>query len=361
MNANQLPTTMRAAVLRGPLSMSIESVPVPQLAPNEVLVKVDANGLCGSDVHCYTGERVLQYPMVLGHEIAGHIVATGSNVSPERLSERVSVEPNVGCGECAHCARGLERLCLRKQTIGITRWGGLAEYVSVPADYAWPIPETFSLCDAATIEPTTVGVHALSRAQAAPGTTIAVIGCGGVGLLIVTIAVASGNRVVVMEPNPERRTAALAAGAAQYSEAHHADEARAFFEQEGVVAIFECAGRQTTTQLCLDAAPAGTRIVLVGLATEDVMFNPLHFVRQELEIRGTLIYEHPTDYPVTIGLIASGKLSPGATASEPQPLESAASLLEAMAAGKLNAKPIISPHYSPVGKESVRSIHVDLF
>ena len=146
-----------------------------------------------------------------------------------------------------------------------------------------------------------------------------------------------------MEPNPARRAAALAAGAVQYSEARNADEARAFFEQEGVVAIFECAGIHATTQLCLDAAPPGTGIVLVGLTMENVTFNPLPFVRQEQEIRGTLIYKHPTDYPATIKLIASGKLSPGATASEPQPLESAASLLEAMAAGKLNAKPIVSP------------------
>lgn len=343
MSTTNLPTTMRAAVLRGPREMSIESVPVPQLAANEVLVEVEANGLCGSDVHCYTGERALEYPMVLGHEIVGHIVATGANVSPGRLGERVSVEPNFGCGECALCARGLERICLRKQTIGITRWGGLAEYVAVPHDYAWSIPETFALRDAATIEPTTVGVHAFSRAQAAPGATIAVIGCGGVGLLIVTIAVAKGSRVVVMEPNPARRAAAMEAGAVQYSEARNADEARAFFEQEGVVAIFECAGIRATSQLALDAAPPGTRIVLVGLAMEDVTFNPLRFVRQELEIRGTLIYEHPTDYPVTIDLIASGKLAPGATASEPQPLESAASLLEAMASGTLNAKPIVSP------------------
>src|SRR5579864_4734311 len=343
LNTNHLPTTMRAAVLRGPREMSIESVPLPQLASNEVLVKVDANGLCGSDVHCYTGERVLEYPMVLGHEIAGHIVAVGENVSPERLGERVSVEPNFGCGECALCARGLERICLRKQTIGITRWGGLAEYVVAPDQYTWSIPETFALRDAATIEPTTVGVHAFSRAEAAPGETIAVIGCGGVGLLIVTIAVAKGSRVVVMEPNPARRAAAMEAGAVQYSEARNADEARAFFEREGVVAIFECAGIRATSQLALDAAPPGTRIVLVGLATEDVTFNPLRFVRQELEIRGTLIYEHPTDYPVTIDLIASGKLAPGATASEPQPLESAASLLEAMASGTLNAKPIVSP------------------
>ncbi len=213
----------------------------------------------------------------------------------------------------------------------------------MPHDYAWPIPETFSIRDAATIEPTTVGVHAFSRGQLKPGETLAVIGCGGVGLLIVTIAVASGNRVVVLEPNPTRRAAALAAGAVQYSEARNADEARAFFEREGVVAIFECAGIRATAQLALDAAPPGTRIVLVGLAMEDVTFKPLRFVRQELEIRGTLIYEHPTDYPATIDLIASGKLSPGATASQPQPLENVSTLLEAMVAGTLNAKPLVSP------------------
>src|SRR5438132_10079844 len=228
MNTTNLPTRMRAAVLRGPREISIESVPVPQLAPNEVLVKVEANGLCGSDVHCYTGERVLEYPMVLGHEIAGQIVATGANVSQERLGERVSVEPNFGCGECALCARGLERICLRKQTIGITRWGGLAEYVAVPHDYAWSIPETFALRDAATIEPTTVGGHASSRAQAAPGETVAIIGCGGVGLLIVTIAVARGNRVVVNEPNPARRAAALAAGPVQSADARNACDTRPY-------------------------------------------------------------------------------------------------------------------------------------
>ncbi len=333
---------MRAAVLHGTRQMSIEHVPVPNPAANEVLVRVDANGLCGSDVHCYTGERVLHYPMVLGHEIVGHIVAVGTNVSSTRIGQRVSVEPNFGCQACTLCTRGLERLCLRKQTIGITRWGGLAEYTVVPYDYAWSIPETFDLCDAATIEPTAVGVHAFRRAQVKPGETIAVIGCGGVGLLIVTIAVASGNRVVVMEPNPARRNAALKAGAMQYVEVRHVDEARAFFEQEGVTAIFECAGIYATTQLCLDAAPPGTRIILVGLSTEPVTFNPLQFVRQELEIRSTLIYEHPTDYQETIALIASGKLSPGTTAHAPQPLENAVTLLEAMVAGTLDAKPIIA-------------------
>lgn len=337
-----LPTTMRAAMLQGPRTMHIERVPLPQLAPDDVLVAVDAVGLCGSDVHFYTGDRSLPGPMVPGHEITGHIVATGANVQPQRLGERVAVEPNIPCGVCALCARGLGRICAQKQTIGQTRWGGLADYVAVPDQFAWSIPETFALSDAATIEPTAVVVHAFHRAQLAPGVTLAVIGAGGVGLLLVTVAVAHGNPVVVLEPNPARRAAALAAGARQATEARTAGEVRGFFEQNGVVAIFECAGLAATTQLCLDAAPPGSRIVLVGLSTEDVALNPLRFVRQEQEIRGALIYEHPTDFAATIQLIAAGKLAPGATASPPQPLERVPALLEAMAAGTLNAKPLVS-------------------
>src|SRR5882672_12038258 len=105
-----LPTMMRAAVIHGPRMLSIECVSVPQPAPGEVLVAVDAVGLCGSDVHCYTGERSMTYPMVLGHEITGRIVATGTNVLAQRLRERVVVEPNIPCGTCALCSRGLGRI-----------------------------------------------------------------------------------------------------------------------------------------------------------------------------------------------------------------------------------------------------------
>src|SRR5437016_6192271 len=128
---------MRAAILLGPRMLSIERVPVPQLASNEVLVAVDAVGLCGSDVHCYTGERAMEYPMVLGHEVTGHIVAIGKEVQAQRMGERVTIEPNIPCGTCSLCTRELGRICTRKQSIGLTRWGGLADYVAVPNEFAW--------------------------------------------------------------------------------------------------------------------------------------------------------------------------------------------------------------------------------
>src|SRR5581483_9376765 len=113
----RLPKSMRAAILHGPRLLNVERVAVPQPAPDEVLVAVDAVGLCGSDVHCYTGERAMTYPMILGHEITGRIVAMGANVQARRLGERVVVEPNIPCGRCALCARGLGRICPQKQSI----------------------------------------------------------------------------------------------------------------------------------------------------------------------------------------------------------------------------------------------------
>jgi 2-desacetyl-2-hydroxyethyl bacteriochlorophyllide A dehydrogenase len=284
----------------------------------------------------------MKYPMVLGHEITGRIVATGMEVSARRLGERVVVEPNIPCGTCALCNRGLGRICPEKQSIGLTRWGGLADYVAVPHGFAWSIPEMLTLRDAATIEPTTVAVHALSHAQVEPGATIAIVGCGGVGILLATVAIAQGYCVVAIEPNEARRRAVLAIGAVDAVDSHNAEEARTFFEQAGAVTIFECAGLAVSTQLCLDAAPQGSSIVLVGLASEDIVLNPLYFVRNELQIRGALIYEHPMDFARTIDLITSGKLAPGNTAGPSQPLESLPTLLEAMAAGELEAKPLIS-------------------
>jgi threonine dehydrogenase-like Zn-dependent dehydrogenase len=280
--------------------------------------------------------------MVLGHEVTGHIVAIGKEVQAQRMGERVTIEPNIPCGTCSLCTRELGRICTRKQSIGLTRWGGLADYVAVPNEFAWSIPETFTLEDAATIEPTAVAVHALRRAQVEPGATIAIVGCGGLGLLLTTVAISQNYRVVVIEQSETRRNAALAVGACAAFAARDAQEAQRIFEQAEVIAIFECAGMPITAQLCLDAAPQGSRIVLVGLATEDVAFTPLNFVRRELEVRGALIYEHPVDFARTIDLVASGRLAPGATTGQPQPLESLPALLEAMEAGKLDAKPLIA-------------------
>ncbi|MBV9228035.1 MAG: zinc-binding dehydrogenase, partial [Chloroflexi bacterium] len=261
----------------------------------------------------------------------------------ERTGQRVVIEPNIPCGQCGYCRRGSGRICPSKQIIGQTRWGGLAEYVAVPDEFAWPIPEALPLSEAALIEPTAVAVHALHRASLEAHATIAIIGCGSIGLSLTTVALAQGHRVVVLEPNAVRRTAALRAGAAYALSTHDSHEVQSTLMQYEVRALFECAGVPETTQLCLDAAPRGSCIVLIGLATENIALNPLHFVRQELDLRGAIIYDHPTDFKATIALVTSGKLTPALRTSPPQPLEQVSVLLQAMSLGALDAKPLVSP------------------
>ncbi|HEX5502825.1 MAG TPA: alcohol dehydrogenase catalytic domain-containing protein [Thermomicrobiales bacterium] len=338
-----LPATMRAAVLRGPREITVERVPTPAPGPDDVLVAVEAVGLCGSDLHLYTGERPAATPVILGHEIVGRIVAAGPRAPAGRVGERVAVEPNIPCGDCARCARGLGRICARKVSLGLTRPGGLAEYVAAPAGFAWPIPDDLPLADAATIEPAAVAVHAVARAAAPAGATVAVVGCGGVGLLVAQVARVRGHRVVAVEPHAGRRAAALAAGVARVADAGDAATVAAFFEEEGVAAVFECAGLAATAQVCLDAAPPGSRVVLVGLAAADVALNPLRFVRAELEVRGALIYDHPADFAATIGLVASGRLASGRNTAPPRPLADVADIFAALAAGRLGAKPLVIP------------------
>jgi threonine dehydrogenase-like Zn-dependent dehydrogenase len=337
------PSTMQAALLRGPRDLIITEVPVPVPAPGEVLVAVEATGLCGSDLHFYTGNRLLPEPMVLGHEFVGQIVAAGSDVPPERLGQRVVAEPNIPCGQCTLCRRGLGRICSRKQSIGQTRWGSLADYVVVPEAFAWQVPTTVAMADAATIEPTAVATHAISQAGVAPGAMIAVVGCGGVGMSVVAVAIASGYRVVAIEPNEHRRAAAMAAGAERASDGRDVDATRALLTETGVIAMIECAGFAATTQLCLDSAPPGSRIVLVGLATENVTLNPLRFVRAELDVKGSMIYDHPRDFATTIDLVVSGKLKPGKNTAPARPLADLVEIFEAMESGTLRAKPIVVP------------------
>jgi len=275
---------MRAAILQGLRTISVERVPVPQPGPQTRCWLRSMPMVYAAPTSIFIWVIGLSQDLWSWGTRSPGTSLLSARVSPRRLGKRVSIEPNIPCGVCAVCTRGLGRICLRKQTIGQTRWGGLAEYGAVPHDYAWPIPETFALGDAATVEPTAVGVHAFNRAQVALDTTVAVAGAGGVGLLLVPIAVAH-DRVIVLEPNSSRREAARAAGAAvAVPTPPSVQEAQALFEQFNVTTIFECAGLAATTQLCLDAAPPGSLIMLVGMSAEDVALNTLRFARRELVV-----------------------------------------------------------------------------
>lgn len=330
---------MQAAYLKAPNQIQVEPTPLPEPAFGEVRVKLSMIGVCGSDVHLFLGHRLLPEPRVIGHEGLGYIDKIGAGVTGRQLGERVVIEPNIPCRQCVYCQSGRGNICINKRVKGLNEDGCFAEYVTLPADFAWPVPYRISDEDAVTIEPMAVGVHALFASSAKPGDTIAVVGLGAIGLLLTHLALALGYRVVVTELNEKKRQIAAEMGAtpavpAGVSVEEQSQSLQATWESNEVVALFECAGSAFTASLITAAAPHGSEILLVGLSGNLATFQPLKIARQGIAILPSIIYDHPQDFRRTIRLMESGTIKPGFIVSRYLPLAETQSALEVAAKGE---------------------------
>ncbi len=205
---------MQAIVFPAPLKISIEQVPEPHPAPDEVVVQVAEAGICGTDLHIYRNEYQSAFPVIGGHEFAGRIVEVGKGVDRFSVGERVSVDPNLNCGECLFCRALQANHCLNWQGVGITRPGAFAEYVAVPARACYRIPDALSDAQASFIEPVSCVVYALNRMRVFPGDDALIFGAGPMGLLLIQALRHSGaSRIVVVEKESERRNLAETMGA----------------------------------------------------------------------------------------------------------------------------------------------------
>ncbi len=320
---------MRAAQLLAPSHIEVRDLAPPQPAAGEVLIQPRRLGICGSDVSLYLGHRKVPYPLVLGHEVVGHVAAVGAGVTKFSPGQRVIVEPNYPCLACDFCRAGRGNICPHKQSMGVTLPGCFADYVTAPAEFTWAVPDSIPDDDAAAIEPLAVAVHALLQSGARLGDTVAVVGCGVVGLLIVHVAAAMGVRVLAADRFEDKRTLARGLGA----ETPAADDLAALWLAERVTTVFECAGAAAAVELAIGSAPRGSRVLLLGLATSPASFLPLRLVREGVRIEPSLIYDHPADFARTIALVAGGKLHPARVVSETFPLESIAAAMERASSG----------------------------
>ncbi|MFX0557839.1 zinc-dependent alcohol dehydrogenase [Maribacter sp. CXY002] len=320
---------MRAAFLEQPNTIQLRDIDIPEPAAGEVRVKLRKVGVCGSDVHLFLGHRPLTNPLVIGHEGLGEIDAVGKGISSERVGERVVVEPNIPCSTCTFCFSGRGTICPHKRTIGLTEAGCFAEYVVLPADFAWSIPAEVSDADAVTIEPTAAGVHALSISSAKPKDAIAVIGLGAIGLLLAHVALSLGYKVYVTEINDGKLRLAESMGAVSVA----SEKLKAVWADADVVSIFECAGAVTTVNMALENAPRGSEVILLGLSSGKATFQPLQVVREGIRILPSLIYDHPQDFKRTLELIVTNTIKPGRFISKYLPLSELQHALELASEG----------------------------
>lgn len=310
---------MKAAILVEPEKIILQEIEKPEPKRGEVRIRILQTGICGSDVHFFKGHRKIDEPRVIGHEAVGIIDAIGENVIHRSIGERVVVEPNIPCKQCKHCLKGQGNSCANKRVIGLTEDGCFAEYVCIPAEFAHLIPSTIALEDALCIEPMAVAFHALNMAIVKPGDAILVIGLGSIGMLLTHLALQLNYRVYTMELNPALTLKAQLLGAISI-DAKTEEEQAALVEANNIETIFECAGAASTAELACTIAARGSEIILLGLSEKPARFQPLKIARENITIRGSIIYDHPTDFQEVITLIEKDILHPGIIISEQFPL-----------------------------------------
>ncbi|MBD2846489.1 NAD(P)-dependent alcohol dehydrogenase [Paenibacillus sp. IB182496] len=348
---------MQAAVLTAPTRIEIQARPVPEATGRDVLVKVMAVGICGSDIHYYEHGRIGPYvvkgPIILGHECAGVVVAVGEQVRTLQPGDRVAVEPGVTCGYCAFCKEGRYNLCPEVQFLATPPYdGAFVQYIKHREDFLYRIPDTMSYETAALCEPFSVGVHAVRRARLQPGETVAIIGMGPVGLMAVVAARAFGaGRIVVSDREPLRLEAALRLGADAAVDASAADglaQLRGGADGSGVHVALETAGHPAALQTALGSLRRGGRLAIVGLPPQDeIPLNVPFIADNEADIYG--VFRYANTYPQGLALLAAGLAdTDGVMITDRYPLEQAQQAMERARTNKSGSLKVVVYPNGPV-------------
>lgn len=280
---------MKALVMHGPGDLRVEEVAEPEVKTGEALLRVRRVGLCGSDLNSYRGRNPLvSYPRVPGHEIAATIVELSEPHSDLRAGMDVTLSPYSHCGACSACRNGRFNACQRNQTLGVQRDGALAEYISAPVERLYAA--NLGLRELCLVEPLTVGAHAVARAGVTERDTVAIFGCGGVGLGAVAAAAFRGANIVAIDVDEAKLALAREAGAVHTIHSRQQALAPTLAEitaGRGPEVVIEAVGMPETFRAAVELVAYTGRVVYIGYAKEPVTYETKLFVQKELDIRGT--------------------------------------------------------------------------
>ena len=302
---------MRAAVADGRGSIEITTVPDPSPGPDDLVLRVEACGICGSDL------KLLQYASAgttMGHEFSGEVVAVGERAAERlRAGDRVAALPVIGCGTCPRCQLGDPARCVSPDLIGVLGSpGAFAEFVRVSARETFRLPEGVDAVTGALVEPLAVGLHVVRSADLRPWDTLLVLGAGPVGQAVILWARHLGVReIVASDPLPARRAAALAFGATAVIAPNAEDVAAAFTAQAGGPAdvVAECVGKGGMLQASVDLVAPGGRVVMAGAAGEPDPVIPGLLVLKEVSIRFAGYYTRD-EWSYALRMLAQGRIDP---------------------------------------------------
>lgn len=342
---------MKALLLSQYKQLEIADVPQPSPGEEEVLVRVAACGICGSDVHGYDGSSGRRIPpIVMGHEAAGTIVALGTGVSGFSKGDRVTFDSTIFCGVCSNCRRGDVNLCDQRQVLGVScaefrRPGAFAEYIAVPSRILYRLPDQLSFAEAALLEAVSVALHGVSLAPSVAGSAALVLGAGMIGLLTVQALRAAGcSQIYVADVDDSRLKLAEQAGATVALSAKE-DIAAQVMQLTGGVGVdvaVEAVGRNETVRASIESVRKGGTVVLVGNISPEVTLPLQRVVTRQIRLQGSCA--SAGEYPRAIELMASGAIQVKLLITAIAPLEDGPRWFERLYAREPNLmKVILSP------------------
>jgi len=316
---------MRAAVFREPGSCVVVERETVGPSETQVLVRVESCGICGTDSHIYRGEFGAHYPVIAGHEFAGVVEEVGAKVRFVRTGDHVTIDPNMFCGSCRPCRRGLTHLCTNLSAIGVTQDGGFATHCLLPGSQCHKVPADLDVEVAAMTEPVACCIHGVDRAGVTSGDVVVIIGGGTIGLILLQLVLLQGAATtIVSELQPDKRQHAQKLGATLVVDPQTEDLeqfARDVTEGAGPDVVIECVGGSKTAQQAIDLAGVSGRVLLFGVAAKDerVSISPYGVYRREVSIMGS--FTNPFTCDRAIALLASGRLRVKGFVSHRLPLE----------------------------------------
>lgn len=303
---------MKAAVFYGKGDMRVMDVPTPEPKRGEVLIEIKACGVCGTDVHIFEGDKgaaEVTPPVILGHEFSGVVVKTGEGVTSLEKGDRVCVDPNVLCGECRFCLYGIGHFCENMTGIGTTTDGGFAQFVCVPHKQAYKIADTTSFEQGAMAEPLACCLHGADMCEIKPGSTVAVIGGGMIGLIMLQLAKLSGvAKLIMLEPVESKRAQAVKLGADFAYDPTAGDIHTVLAAQGQIDTVIECVGKGETVKLAIAIAGRKSVVMIFGLTApdEEVAIRPFELFKKEIVLKASFI--NPYTMGRAVALIDSKKI-----------------------------------------------------
>ena len=333
---------MKALVLKEYKHFVYEDVPVPEPGPEDVLIRVKACGICGSDVHGMDGSTGRRLPpVIMGHEAAGEIARVGKSVTGWAAGDRVTFDSTIYCGKCHFCRRGEVNLCDNRRVLGVScgdyrQNGAFAEYVPVPQHILYRLPEGLSMERAVLVEPLSIACHAVHRTRIRLGDTAVVVGAGMVGLLVIqALRIAGCGRIIAVDIDRRRLDLALDLGADEILPADGADvptQVMARTGGRGADISVEVVGIAPTVQMAIGSLRKGGQVTLVGNITPKVELPLQAVVTRELALNGSCASSG--EYPACLDLMARGAVKVDPLISATAPLAEGASWFERLYKGK---------------------------